>query len=115
MCVRMSMLRSFTKSQCAWFSTVGKEQGVGGVLPQGRLPTTPHTHAPPGLTLHNAPGVQSSPDPLSLGLYHCVAADNRKGRTLLGMGRCKGTHPVSMGSGFVVGEGCGHSVLGQPL
>lgn len=42
MCVRMSMLRSFTKSQCAWFSTAGRERVVGGVLVQGSLPA-PHS------------------------------------------------------------------------
>lgn len=38
MCVRISMLRSFTKSQCAWFSTAGRDRQWVGRQPSGAFP-----------------------------------------------------------------------------
>lgn len=108
MCVRISMLRSFTKSQCAWFSTVGQERGGGwGVGPGEPSQPLAMPHPIPELTLHDPPGVQSPPDPLPLGLHHRVAADNSEGCALLGRGRCKGSGLGTMSAAWWLERGVG--------
>lgn len=83
----------------------GAEVGCGWATAQGTFP--PSTWCPMHqLTLHDSPGVQSPPDPLPLGFHHCVAANNSEGSTLLREGS-KGSRPVHMSAGLVVGGGMG--------
>lgn len=54
----------------------------GWVSPWGAFP--PGSQCPgPRLTLHDPPGVQSTPDSLPFGLHYRVAANNSEGSTLL--------------------------------
>lgn len=86
MCVRISMLRSFTKSQCAWFSTAGGWEPLQVGRCGGPFPSGPQSL--PELTFHDPPGVQATSNPLPLGLHHRVASNHSEGCTLLGRGRC---------------------------
>lgn len=90
MCVRMSMFLSFTKSQCAEFSTV--KHSVCSDSAADTLAS--NTTQSPGAewsysTFYNTPGVETTSHPLAFSLHHCVAANYCKGNALL-VGKTEG-------------------------
>ncbi len=81
------MFLSFTKSQCAGFSTVqhthniqsDNHHDIGWISSFGLV----NVNCCQDHTFYDSPGVQTSSNPLAFGLHHCVAADDGEGNAVL--------------------------------